>query len=423
MQLVKDIQSVGEQTYSKAVQEGKYDLYTGKLFGKYDNIRTYWEDQLTRIAFRPFLVNIVAQRKKENRTIRILDLGCGSGQGYETLTKIDQRDLELGLQHERVLEEESIDVYLGVDISQAMVDKGQLLFADKPNVNFAQVDLREGLGKIKTDEKPFDIYFSSYAALSHLSRKQLHKLLEDISAHGTKDSLIVLDLVGRYSIEWPEFWDANSEEEKVRDYTMSYLYSDEVRKSSNIERFPLRFWTGSEVKELAQEVTTKNGVGLQVLKLMDRSILVGRHTDTQEYNQNFKPIRHLTNYLHEDYFRTDLETLMLDEDAIPQHPEVTPFLRSLIKARNILLDYTQRRLCNELHLTDLKEWNDFPKPLHFALMTMDRVIADVGWMWYGDPRANIIEPQLGYALRTLEYEMQTGMGCGHGLVAILKVEK
>ncbi|XTZ12803.1 MAG: hypothetical protein ACP8RL_03845 [cyanobacterium endosymbiont of Rhopalodia inflata] len=41
-------------------------------------------------------------------------------------------------------------------------------------------------------------------------------------------------------------------------------------------------------------------------------------------------------------------------------------------------------------------------------MTMARVISDVGWMWYCTPRANIIEPQLGYARSTLEYEMQQG---------------
>ncbi len=417
------MQSVGEQTYSQAVKEGKYDLYVGNLFGKYDNVRTYWEDQLTRIAFRPFLLDLVERRRKENRGVRILDLGCGSGQGYEILVKIDSHDLDLGLQHERVLPEDSIDLYYGVDISQPMVDKGEVLFADKPNVKFAQLDLREGLGKIKTAEKPFDIYFSSYAALSHLSKEQLQNLLQDISAHGTNESLVVLDLVGRYSIEWPQFWSASSENEKVRDYTMSYLYSEPVRESLDIEKFPLRFWTGNEVRELTQGITAETGVGLEVLKLMDRSILVGRHTDTREYNKQLKPIRRLSNCLHEDYFRTDLQTLMLDERMVPNHPEVAPFLHSLIKAWNILVDYTQKRLRNEIQLTDLKDWNEFPKPLHFALMTMDRVIADVGWMWYGDPRANIIEPQLGYALRTLEYEMQTGMGCGHGLLAILQVQK
>ena len=56
-------------------------------------------------------------------------------------------------------------------------------------------------------------------------------------------------------------------------------------------------------------------------------------------------------------------------------------------------------------------------------MVIDRVINDTEWMWYGEPRANIIEPQLGYALRSLESNMQKGLGCGHGFIVILKVNK
>lgn len=41
----------------------------------------------------------------------------------------------------------------------------------------------------------------------------------------------------------------------------------------------------------------------------------------------------------------------------------------------------------------------------------------------GDSRANIIEPQLAYALRRLEMDMQPGWGVGHGLVAVLEINK
>lgn len=117
------MQSVGEKTYTQAVREGKYDLYVGNLFGKYDNVRTYWEDQLTRIALRPFLRELVENRCQKERGLRIVDLGCGAGQGYEILTKIDRRDLDLGLQNKRVLPKDKIDLYLGLDISAAMVEK------------------------------------------------------------------------------------------------------------------------------------------------------------------------------------------------------------------------------------------------------------------------------------------------------------
>ncbi|MEC4813001.1 MAG: class I SAM-dependent methyltransferase [Scytonema sp. PMC 1069.18] len=417
------MQSVGEKTYTQAVKEGKYDLYVGNLSGKYDNIRTYWEDQLTRIALRPFLRELVEHRQQQKRGLRIVDLGCGSGQGYEIITKIDSRDLNLGLQHRRILPKDEIDLYLGLDISQAMVDKGKALFTNEPHIKFAQQDLREGLGKYKSQEAAFDVYYSSYGSLSHLSREELVCLLRDICEHSLNDSLVILDLVGRYSIEWPNFWSAKTETEKVREYTMSYLYPESERKNRDIEKFPLRFWTGEEVQELAKEVSQDTGVKIEIAKLMDRSILVGRHVDTKEYNSKIKPLRSLCNSLHEDYLRTDLQELLIDPNMIPEHSQVSCFLRNLVESWNILVEYCKHRLVHNISLTDLEQWDEFPKSLQFTLMTIDRVIANVGWMWYEDPRANIIEPQLGYALRTLEYEMQQGIGCGHGLVAIFKIKK
>lgn len=60
---------------------------------------------------------------------------------------------------------------------------------------------------------------------------------------------------------------------------------------------------------------------------------------------------------------------------------------------------------------------------------IERVIAQassragVGWLITGLPRENIIEPQLGYALRFLVTRMQRGQGCAHGLVGIFEVKK
>jgi len=58
-----------------------------------------------------------------------------------------------------------------------------------------------------------------------------------------------------------------------------------------------------------------------------------------------------------------------------------------------------------------------------AMQGMRRVIEGMGWASWGDVRANVIEPQLGYSLRQLEMELQTGMGFGHGLVGIFEIRK
>ncbi len=411
----------GTETYARAVQEGNYDLNKSKLSGKYDSVRTFWEDQLTGIALRPYLSRLVTERAKTGRGLRILDFGCGSGEGYKILTQIDRHDLDLGLQHDRVMPEESLELYLGLDLSEPMVNKGRELFADRSNVQFECANLSHGLGAIQKEQKPFDLYFSSYGSLSHLNRAELVKLLLDVCKHAKQESMVVLDLIGRYSIEWPGYWGAQLEEEKVRNYSMSYLYSENERSGEQIEHFPLRFWSGTEVQELADELASESGRTVELLKRMDRSILVGRHTDTREYNPKLPPIRELANSLHEDYLRTDLERLILDPAMVPSEVTVTPFLKSLIRCWNILVEFTQRRLRRNVSLVDMKGWSEFPAPLQFALMTMDRVIANVSWMTFGDPRANIIEPQLGYALRGLENGLQSGLGCGHGMWSILNI--
>ena len=411
----------GTETYARAVQEGNYDLNKSNLSGKYDSVRTFWEDQLTGIALRPYLNRLVTERAKTGRGLRILDFGCGSGEGHKILTHIDKHDLDLGLQHDRVMPEESLELYLGLDLSEPMVQKGRELFADRSNVQFECANLSHGLGAIQKEQEPFDLYFSSYGSLSHLNRAELVNLLLDVCKHAKQESMVVLDLIGRYSIEWPGYWGAQLEEEKVRNYSMSYLYSENERAGKKIERFPLRFWNGTEVDELAAELASESGRSVEVLKRMDRSILVGRHTDTREYNPKLPPIRELANSLHEDYLRTDLERLILDPAMIPAQAIITPFLKRLIRCWNILVEFTQRRLRRNVSLVDMKGWSQFPAPLQFALMTMDRVIANVSWMTFGDPRANIIEPQLGYALRGLENGLQTGLGCGHGMWSILNI--
>jgi hypothetical protein len=54
---------------------------------------------------------------------------------------------------------------------------------------------------------------------------------------------------------------------------------------------------------------------------------------------------------------------------------------------------------------------------------MRLVVEGTGWLSYGLPRENIIEPQLGYALRYLTMKLQQGLGCAHGLIGVFEVDK
>jgi hypothetical protein len=192
-----------------------------------------------------------------------------------------------------------------------------------------------------------------------------------------------------------------------------------------VEHFSMRYWTGAEIDALVKEVATTTGIGIEVIKKYDRSILVGRHIDTREYNPTLQPMRCMVNRLHEDYKRTDVGRLYFNVDAAANHPnpEATSFFRELIRSWNILVCYFEERLHHTISLPAINGWADFPSPLQFALMSVDRVLNNMQWMWDGDPRANVIEPQLGYTLRSLEHNLQRGLGCGHGLLVILKVVK
>lgn len=413
--------NMGERTYAETVARGFYGKNLGGLFGKYDNVRAHWEDAMTRVALRPFVRERVAQCVRAGRGVRIVDLGCGAGQGYEQLIRIDQRDLDLADEHRYVLRPEQIELYFGLDLSEAMIDKGRENYDGLAGLKFEVADLREGLG-IARSKAPFDIYFSSYGALSHLEAKALRNLLCEIATHGRPGAIIVLDLLGRYSPEWPIYWSAKTEEDKVRPYSMSYLYPPDERQSGAVEKFPLRFWTGEEIRSLASDISGATGIEVRVRELLDRSIFVGRHVDTNEYGTSLPPLRSHVNRLYEQNIRTNLEKLRVYYRDVAGADELNRFFRSITMCWNVLVDFTIERLRGtRLNLVDLDGWRDFRPELQMALMTIDRIVDGVAWIDVGDVRANVIEPQLAYVLRRMLHKLQEGRGCGHGLVAVLQI--
>ena len=62
-----------KKAYSQAFHTGKYDKATG-LLGKYDNVRRFWEDQVTAIFLRPALNELVEHKSKRLERVRVLDL-------------------------------------------------------------------------------------------------------------------------------------------------------------------------------------------------------------------------------------------------------------------------------------------------------------------------------------------------------------
>ena len=151
--------------------------------------------------------------------------------------------------------------------------------------------------------------------------------------------------------------------------------------------------------------------------------------DTAEYNRHAQPMRKAVNSLHEMNYRTNLQTLLVDYVPKPGFAYVNHHFEYMQMCWNALIKYVQVliRLYDEQQRCFSQEPPEipasYPQALRDMMVRMRSVVEGVGWLGLGLPRENIIEPQLGYALRYLMMNLQQGQGCAHGFGAILEINK
>lgn len=412
-----------ERNYASAVAHGAYERHTNGLFGKHDNVRRYWEDQVNRHALREFLADLVEWKQRDLQRVRVIDLGCGAGEGYEILTSVHREGLSLAPGEVEVMPEYMLGCYRGIDLSEAMIEKARETYQGNPKLSFEVADLDEGL-PVKGDDAPYDIYFSSFGSLSHLTDESFGRLLGEVCEHMGRSAIFVADMVGRYSYEWPDYWDqSNDDGTNMRRYSMSYIYPPDVLQNTVAETFPLRFWGGQELGEFIGAVAGSRGVSVKRQAVRDRSILVGRHMDTAEFNERCMPLRRAVCGLHEFNQRTDLTQLLFDYLPQPGHAEVNAFFEEMQMAWNTVVHSCIEAIgmLDEELSEDPEE--DYAEAVMRPIRTIRNVVRNVRWFEMGDPLANIIEPQLGYALRMLEWNLQRGLGAAHGVLGIFELER
>jgi SAM-dependent methyltransferase len=409
--------------YTEAATSGLYVKKSG-LSGKYDNVRRFWEDDVTRLFLRPYLKEKVGEKARRLERLRILDLGCGAGDGYDLLTGITAKDVGIYEYAVTLINQDLLGTYRGIDLNMDLISQAVELYGSNDKVAFTRGDISSGLD---IDNEPYDLYFSSYGTMSHFSSEQLVKLLADIAAHSEDGALVVLDWLGRYSYEWQDLWSLNTDEEDFMDYRISYIYPPEERNSVDIQSFPLKLLSGKEVTDIVRGAEALSGAEIIVQRLFDRSMFVGRHIDTGEYNRHCTPVREAVNSLLEPNIRTDLTSLIVD--YVPRHgfTELNRFFEKYTMSWNTLVKHTIEFLAEYEESEAPAEsavdiYQFYPESLRKAVETMQKVVSTTGGL-PGDSRANIIEPQLAYALRRLEMELQSGSGTGHGLVGILQVNR
>jgi SAM-dependent methyltransferase len=418
------------EAYTEAVSSGHYAKKSG-LVGKYDNVRRYWEDEVTRMFLRPHLQRLIERSQAAMRRVRILDLGCGSADGYELLAGVRHREPDLEDVEVNLLTPGVLGYYKGVDLNEELLQQARALYGDHPKLDFEKADFTQGVPQAP-GEKTFDLYFTSYGTCSHHNEDAtLIQLLADIARRVEDYAVVVCDWLGRYSYEWQTLWTNDLAENRNMDYVVSYIYDAEERalRKDEFQHLYLRLVSRQEAEHVVAEASRQAGVKIAPLVYFDRSVFTGRHMDTRDYNPHAPPIRQAVNSLHEANVRTAFGTLLIDYSPKPGFEFINDYFEYLQLCWNRLILYVDELL--ELYDESGRRFAEqpseipasYPPVLQEMMRRMRQVVEGVGWLETGLPRENIIEPQLGYALRHVVMELQRGLGCAHNLVGIFEVDK
>jgi hypothetical protein len=360
-----------------------------------------------------------------------MDLGCGSADGYELLTGVRHRDADLRDVEVALLTPNVLGFYKGVELNGDLVEQARGIYGGDPKLAFEQADFTEAL-PLAQNEKPYDLYFASYGTWSHHNEDEtLIRLLAEIAQRTEDTCLIVCDWLGRYSYEWQTLWTNDLAENRNMHYVVSYIYDKEEREErrDQLEHLLLRLVSRQEAEGMVSEAGRRAGVEIKTLDYFDRSVFTGRHMDTAEYCPRAQPLRQAVNSLHESNLRTDPSSLLIDYCPREGFEFINDYFEHLQMCWNTLVLFV-----DELMQTyDVRDRSfsapppsipaSYPPPLREMMERMKLVVEGVGWLGLGLPRENIIEPQLGYALRYLEMKLQRGLGCSHGFVGIFEVDK
>lgn len=409
--------------YDTLVHQGHYGTSPQGLWGKYDNVRRFWENQVSRFCVRGAIARLQAGRFDPR--LRILDLGCGSGEGWELLTRIPA-----GTKSAKpyLLAQEDIGHFHGVDLSPEMVQEANSRHGHRANTAFEVCDLRKCDDFLRENDA-YDVYYNSYGSLSHLQDNDLHGLLHAVGEHQRGACVVVVDVHGQYSLEWPCYWGYSRDRRKNRlqPYSMTWLYPPEEQESHREEfrEYRVRYWGGYELRRFLASIPSWQG-RIGRIRLVDRSILVGRHMDTGDFNEARGRTRSAVNALFEFNQLSPAADLRIDSVPAVDDPEIASFLDDYRETWNALAAWFERlakKREGRNEVSDLSRRFRLPDSLKKGLEMLVAQRDHFDWLEPGDPVSNLLQPQFGLLLRQLEYHKQRGLGCGHGLVAVVELTK
>jgi SAM-dependent methyltransferase len=324
-----------------------------------DPVKRYWEEPFSQAVLR----SAVAGLPTASHAVRVLDIGAGTGDGFALLSSALQNPDAAGLPAPAV-------DYVGMDFDPDMVVTANELHEQTPNVTFVQGDVLDGV-----PDEPFDLYMSAGVPYSHLSTDELAVALSGIT-HNIKvhdrAAAVVVDVLGRYSLEWAANWDKQS-----WDYEMTFF-----QESTEAVGAEMTFHSRESLDAAIRTACDAGGLVVDHLDYYDRSIMVGRHTATRTFNKSIPAYRLLINRLYEGDCDLDLGELRLGaiDNVAPAY--VSTFFDAFREAWN-------GRITSAL---DLEHALGTPSPMS---------------------RRGLAEK-----LCALEYGLQPGFGSGHSLIGV-----
>lgn len=233
-----------------------------------DPVKVLMEEPVSHAVFADA---VTALDLPPGEPLRVLDLGSGTGDGYALLTEehgglapvTDGRELR----------------YLGVDADAAMVETARAL---RPGAEFRVGDMRDPLPR-----NDFQLHLSCGVPYSHLTVEECTETIAGILRAATGPIALVVDVLGRYSVEWTPNWAS-----RRWNYAMTFFEDT----SERVEQL-MTFYDRHALQEVLDDAAGRAGLSRYTVTFVDRSVLVGRHTSTSAFNRSIPPYRKLVNAL------------------------------------------------------------------------------------------------------------------------------
>ncbi len=354
-----------------------------------DGVKIEWEEPFSCSVFKRA---IALCNKNKGDKLKIFDVGSGTGDGYVLLSKLFSDHPDIAGNYE-------LD-YLGVDISPQMTETARNLYANHSNARFECADIRTS-----SLREPFDIYLSCGVPYSHLTNKELHQALKMIGANVRQHRsrcAVVVDVLGRYSIEWIPQW-----QESRWNYSMSFFESE-----GDAEATWMSFYSHDHLQEIMQQAMDEVGCPVEGFEFFDRSIIVGRHTSTGQFNPKLPQYRNLVNNLLDSSVETDLSQLVFSMELGPAPEHILDFFGKFSGWWNTLVSQAAALLGESLAV----ESGELPSEIQGFQENVRKELSHIS-----NPNVyrQKVELMLAETLRCLEATQQPGYGVGHDLFGVM----